>query len=405
MLDIKPTISALRRSKAGAFLLLIQIAIATAIVSNASFIVYDRVQYISQDTGYPEDEVFSFSLNTFGDVEDLSQQMEQTEQLLRNMPGVIDAVYVDSVPLSGSGSASSFANLPRDQNEQENYREVRAAYIGADEHIFEALGVEIAEGRGFLPSDVIVTNTRADLPPVAIVSRSFLDEMFPEGDGLGQHIFTGNMGAQIIGVVEKMKGPWLKDSRPDNLLLIPYAEASVYQNFIVRTKAQDRSEVIGKIEDLLLEQYNERVIINLRGMDESKARYNAADLLMVRMLIVLMVILVLVTALGIFGLTVFNISKRTKQIGTRRALGARKSAIVRYFLVENSLVCVLGLAVGITGAIGLGHFLMTEYSLPKLSLYYVVATAIGVFIISLLSVLIPANKAANISPSIATRTI
>ena len=90
-----------------------------------------------------------------------------------------------------------------------------------------------------------------------------------------------------------------------------------------------------EIENAMLENYSKRVINNIKGLDELKNEYTAKDRLMMRMLIVLITILVLITALGIFGLTLFNISKRTKQIGIRRALGARKSAIVSYFLVDD----------------------------------------------------------------------
>jgi putative ABC transport system permease protein len=117
------------------------------------------------------------------------------------------------------------------------------------------------------------------------------------------------------------------------------------------------------------------------------------------------VVLILVTALGIFGLTLFNISKRTKQIGTRRALGARKSSIVRYFIVENSLVCAAGLILGAIASVLLGQQLMQLYSVPALSMFYVLATALSVFLISILAVIGPARRAANISPSIATRSI
>ena len=131
----------------------------------------------------------------------------------------------------------------------------------------------------------------------------------------------------------------------------------------------------------------------------------AEDTLMMRMLVVLITILLLVTALGIFGLTLFNISKRTKQIGTRRALGARKSSIINYFLVENALICIAGLVLGVIAALILGQLLMQHFSIAALPLGYVVATAVMVFIMSLLAVFGPAKRAANISPSIATRTI
>lgn len=404
MLEIKPIFNAMRRSKAGAIMLLIQIAITTAIVSNASFIIYDRVQYLQQETGYPEDEIFHFAVQTFGKDVDLSQQFELTETTLRNIPGVINAVTMQEIPLSGGGSASSFGiNPTSDQGRQG--REVRSAYTYGDEHSLETMGVDLIAGRNFNQNEVIIAQNRDVLPTVAIVSKTFLEEIFPEGDGLGQTIYLGDMPLKIIGVVGKMMGPWLKDSRPDNLIVIPFVNAGVYQKVLVRADPEQRAQVMGQIEDILLKEYDQRVIVNLNGMDESKRRYNASDILMLRMLVVLITVLVLVTALGIFGLTVFNINKRTRQIGTRRALGARKSAIVRYFMVENGIICIAGLVIGSAAAVYMGTALLEHYSLPALDHSYIGMTAIFVLVVSLLSVLIPANRAANISPSVATRSI
>ena len=174
---------------------------------------------------------------------------------------------------------------------------------------------------------------------------------------------------------------------------------------MVRTEPGQRQSVMNRVEEAMLKNYNKRVISRIRGLDDDKESYMAEDTLMMRMLIVLITILVLVTALGIFGLTLFNISKRTKQIGTRRALGARKSAIISYFLVENAMICIVGLVIGVIAAVYLGQLLMQHFSIAQLDISYVLATALAVFAMSLLAVLAPAKRAANISPSIATRTI
>ena len=127
MLELRPIFNALLRSKAGALMLLFQIALTTAIVSNAAFIIYDRIQYLQQDTGYPEDEVFSFRVLTFGNDVDLVQRTELDEDMLRSIPGVIDAGFFQEVPLSGSGSASGFGIVSADQNTDEQQQSTRAA--------------------------------------------------------------------------------------------------------------------------------------------------------------------------------------------------------------------------------------------------------------------------------------
>jgi putative ABC transport system permease protein len=401
MLEIKPIFNSLLRSKAGAIMLLIQIAITTAIVSNAAFIAKDRIDFLSQETGYSEDEIFSFITMTFDKELDIVQKFEETETMLRNIPGVKNAALFNAAPLSGSGSATGLRLKPA----TETGLDVRTAYFQADENALDTLGVSLIEGRNFRADEVIVSANRDVYPKVIILTKALGLELFPEGNALGQTVYFGVIPLKVIGITEMMKGPWLKDSRPDNVSIIPYVSASMFQKIIVRTEPEQRAAIMRQVEDLMLQDHSKRVIIGLRGMDEGKNEQNASDTLMLRMLIVLSVVLIMITALGIFGLTVFNINKRTKQIGTRRALGARKSAIVRYFLVENAIICFFGVTIGSIAALLLGQLLLEQYEMPALNPTYVLVTTVLVFIASLLSVLMPASKAANISPSIATRSI
>lgn len=401
MLDIKPTFNALRRSKAGALMLLIQIAITTAIVSNAAFIINDRVQYLNQETGYVEEDIFRVGLLTFGSGVDLSQQFEADEEMIRNLPGVESAAMVNHMPLSGSGSATVYGVNPSGQDGMR----IRASRFVSDEYAIDTLGLSISEGRNFSSEERVLGDVEPNTPSVAIVSRSFIEQIYPDGDGLGKVIYDGNAPLKIVGIVDTMMGPWLRDAQAANVVISPTIRASANQNILVRTKPGERAAVMREIEENLLSAYNKRVIYGVQGMDVAKAEYNAQDLLMLRMLVSLIVVLVLVTALGIFGLTVFNINKRTKQIGTRRALGARKSSIVKYFLVENSMISVIGVSFGAVAAFYLGKLLLMHYSLPELDLSYVLGTTVFVMVISLLSVVFPASRAANISPSIATRSV
>ncbi|MDC8832156.1 ABC transporter permease [Alteromonas gilva] len=401
MLELKPILNALRRSKVGAILLLIQIAITTAIVSNAAFIIQDRLSYLQQETGYPEQDIFSLTILTFGKDRDLSQQFEEDEAMIRALPGVVDASLTNAVPLSGSGSATGIGLQP----EPEPVRNIRTGYLSGDEHMLTTLGVEVSEGRNFYPDEVVVTQDRTKVPNVAIASKAFLEEAYPDESGLGKVMYMGDRPFKIIGIVDSMKGPWLKDSRPDNVVIFPYTRAETYQKIMVRTEPGQRDAVMRIIEEKMLDAYDKRVISNVIALDENKRQYNASDTLMMRMLIVLIVVLVGVTALGIFGLTLFNISKRTRQIGTRRALGARKSDIIRYFLVENAVICLGGLLVGCIGAIAMGQQLLAQFSLPALDMWYVAGTAIMVLAMTLLAVISPARRAARISPSVATRSI
>ncbi len=401
MLELKPMISALMRSKIGAALLLIQVAITLAIVSNAAFMISDRLTYLNQETGYDEQAIFSVSVSTFDPSIDLIQQYAQDERDLRAIEGVIDAAMVNWVPLSGSGSSSSMHTVP----DPEIGSGVRASYFTTNEHLLNTLDATLIEGRNFYPEEVVHSDNYDTLPTKAIVTKDFAKELFPDTPALGQFLYQGNDAVEIIGIIDTIKGPWLNDSRPANVVIFPFNFSQPRSEFVVRTTPQQRAEVMAQVEQVLLKGESRRVIYGIQGLDESKASYMARDTLVMRMLVVLIVVLVLVTALGIFGLTLFNISKRTKQIGTRRALGARKSAIVRYFLIENTLVAGMGLVIGSMLAMVLGQQLMKVFSLPSLSFTFVLASALFMLIMSLVAAWGPALRAANVPPSVATRSI
>ncbi len=116
-------------------------------------------------------------------------------------------------------------------------------------------------------------------------------------------------------------------------------------------------------------------------------------------------LLLAISALGIFGLAAFNVSTRTKQIGTRRAIGARRFDIVRYFMVENWVITTAGVLAGCVLALLLGYWLSTVFELPRLKLYYLVAGVAVLWVIGLAAALWPARRAARVSPAVATRTV
>ncbi|PCK31345.1 ABC transporter permease [Pseudoalteromonas piscicida] len=399
MLELKPIINALLRAKVGAVLAILQLALTLAIVSNSLSIISERVTYLNKPTGYPEEAILTFNVMSFDESIDVNKQLIIDENTLKAIPGVIEAAGVSSVPLSGGGSNSGFSLTPEDG------KNISAGHMYGNEQVIRTMGVKLIEGRDFTANDVLISSEYARQPDVVIASKAFTDEIFGEGKGLGGTIYFGGAPLQVVGIVEQMVNSWPRFNNAERLIVFPMVNSDGFQKFLVRTEPKMRDEVMKKIESALLQDNPNRVITSIKGLDEVKARYNSKDVLMLRMLLVLIAALVTVTALGIFGLTQFNISKRTKQIGTRRALGARKSAIVRYFVVENLVVCAVGLVIGAVATIYLGQQLMSLYSVPPLEMSYIGITALGLIILSVVSVILPAKKAAGISPSIATRSV
>jgi putative ABC transport system permease protein len=147
------------------------------------------------------------------------------------------------------------------------------------------------------------------------------------------------------------------------------------------------------------------VILKMRSLEYIAANTYADDRAMAVYLGVVISLLLGISALGIFGLAAFNVSTRTKQIGTRRAVGARRTDILQYFLAENWLITSLGLVLGCVLALLLGYWLSTTFELPRLKLYYLLLGVVGLWIVSLAAAFRPARRASMVSPAIATRTV
>ncbi|HJQ36576.1 MAG TPA: FtsX-like permease family protein, partial [Thermoanaerobaculia bacterium] len=117
------------------------------------------------------------------------------------------------------------------------------------------------------------------------------------------------------------------------------------------------------------------------------------------------VVLVFITALGILGITSLAVSERTKQIGTRRALGATKGDILKHFLAENWIVTTIGLILGVIATYTLNFFLVSQLTDATMPWYLVGIGVVLLWINGLVATIPPALRAASVSPAIATRSV
>lgn len=399
MLHIKPIFSSLLRSKSGPILLLIQIILSVAIVANASFIIQERLALMQRDSGIKESEVLTLNLYNFDSSIDKTTQNKIDQQILRGLPNVIAATSTNMLPLSGGGWSSTL-NLGPDPDSAKSTPQF-AMYLGTD-HTIETLGLKLIEGRNFYPHEL---KDNLDSPSrLAIISSALAKAVWPDESALGKVLYEGK-DAQItvIGVVDKLQGAWIDSSDLENSIIqnVDYGGSS----YMVRAKPEHHAELKTAITAALLAENPNRVLDRFKSIEALKESSYRDHQLMITVLTMMVVLLLLITSLGLTGMVMFNIQRRTKQIGTRRALGAKKRDIISYFLVENYLICLAGGVLGGLLAIQLGQQLMKIYSLPMLALSYPILTVAGLFVVTTLAVYLPARKAANISPATATRSV
>jgi putative ABC transport system permease protein len=401
-METRPILSALLRNRAGAILVSLQIALTLAIVVNAVFLTIQRIEKIGRPTGMDDQNIFSFSATGFEKDFDFKAMVRDDLALLRQMPGVIDAAPMQQIPLSGSGNSSGFFSLPDKKGEQSP-----ANIYPTDEHGVHALGAKLSAGTTFDATAVeFRPYSEQGLPPVAIVSQGFASALFPKQAALGKVFYDdASKPYKIVGVIEHMHGSWVSWDKVDRVMLSPMIRPEQGTRYIVRTAPGEIDRVMAAAEAALRKRDPNRVIGKLRKMSQQKQASYAGDSVMAVTLSVVTGLVLIFSALGIFGLATFNVNTRTRQIGTRRAVGARRRDIVRYFMTENWFVTTLGVVAGCGLALGVGFWLSTHNGLPRLDLYYLVAGVLGLWAVGQLAAWQPSLKAAKVSPAMATRTV
>ena len=140
-------------------------------------------------------------------------------------------------------------------------------------------------------------------------------------------------------------------------------------------------------------------------MPETRRLSYLDDSAMVSILTFVVTLLTIITGLGIVGLASFNVSRRTKQIGTRRALGASRAAILRYFMLENFIVSSVGVVAGALMAVSLNMWMASRFEMAPMQGYLVPVAMLSLWLVGQLAVAGPARRASRVSPAVATRTV
>ena len=408
MLQIKPILAALKRHKAGTVLIAMQIALTLAIVCNAIFIIHQRLDRVQRPTGMVESDLMAIQTRFVGTEETKAGPLVKADLVaLRQLPGVQDAVALNSYPLRGGGWSTGV----RTDVDAKNSKAHTTQYFG-DEHALPTMALKLIAGRNFRTDEIVEADPQAvPDPAVIIVSKALADKMYPEGSALGKAIYIGDSKSPstIVGIVERLQVPWngtWSDSFYENSLIQPVQLTSAFTNYLIRTKPGQLADVLKAAPAALVKANRMRVIPSERGVRSfAQVREYAykGDRGMAILMGVVCLVLLGITAAGIVGLTSFWVGQRRKQIGVRRALGARKIDILHYFQIENLVIASVGAVIGLLLAIGLNLLLMHHFEMERLPVAYVLAGIVMVLALGQGAVFVPARRASNVPPVVATR--
>ncbi|KPF48462.1 ABC transporter permease [beta proteobacterium AAP121] len=405
-MDIAPIFSTLRRHKTAAALIVLEIALTSAIVCNALHLITTRVTQLQTPTGLVEDELVVLSARGTGSGGDADGITAQDLQALRALPGVKAATLSNQVVYANSSNNTSIGLEPG-----QHQTRMSAANYSASEGFIQTLGLKFVEGRDFRPEEYqlrSVVNQQAN--PVigqVIINRSLAQRLWPGQSALGQKLYAfGDNALTVVGVLEQLPHPHpvRTPDRKDYAMLLPVKPAYYGGPYLLRTEPAQREAVL-KAATAALERVDAtRVVSKPRLLTEMRSEYYAQDRAMVGLMGGVIVALMVVTAFGIVGLASFWVQQRTRMIGTRRALGATRAQIRGYFQLENFLLASVGIVLGLAGAVALNQLLMQLYALPQLPLHYLPVAALALWALGQVAVLGPARRAAALPPVQALRS-
>lgn len=402
-MGLRPTVSALMRNKTGPLLVALQIAVTLAIVINSLFIIMQRIEKMNRDPGIDVDNVIVAYVRGFGADFDVAASVANDIDLVKSIPGVHAATVTNHAPLSGSGSGTGLRIVP-----DETLDPVSTARYRWSEEGLAALGVELTRGRNFFAEEVnyILPASNPPAPPSVLVTEELATALFGDEDALGKTVYWGSLEpSTIVGIIGRMHGSWVNWDKLGSVVIQPGKPLYTSNTYIIRVEPGMRDELIPLIEQKLGESNRQRVVKRVRALEDMAADSYRQDRGMAIILSIVISLLICLMVLVVAGLASFHVSQRTRQIGTRRALGATRSHIIREFLLENWMISVVGALLGAILTVGVAYWLEVSFNLTRLDWRYLPAGIAVLWVVSSLAVFEPARRAAAVPPAVATRSV
>ena len=398
-------------------LVVVQAALSVVLVAGAVLMVQSLRKLEHQNFGFQSDQRYILHVDhAFAGLppEELAGRYRELEQKMRSIPRVITASYSMYSPLGGDNWNTSVYVLGRTHLTGEHGDYSSWLRVGPD--YFATIGTRLLRGRTINEQDT-PTSTR-----VAVVNEQFAKKFFKDEDPIGKHFGANDSrhtsDFEVVGVVEdaKYQDPH-GDARPRYFLPylqdVQYSEPSVTSGQIKSQRIQSiQLHVAGKPENLestvrreLAELDPDLTVIRMISFGEQVSEAFNQERLLARLTTLFGLLALTLASVGLYGVTAYAVEQRTREIGIRIAVGARRENVVAMVLGGAFRQVGLGLAIGIPLALLAGWLISSQ--LYEVKGYDPMALGLAAFslaVCALVAGLVPAKRAASIEPMQALRT-
>ena len=387
-------------------LVVAEVALSLTLLIGAGLMIRSLWSLHGVDPGFEMQSVATMSISVpaakFADVTQQTSFYEEVLRRVRTLPGVQAVGLVDDLPLSGGGSHEPIAiegqpALPMSEQPEVDVRVISAGYMSA-------MRTPVVRGRDFNDSDVM------GRPAVALISQSMANRFWPNQDPIGKHLtitFAPTASREIIGIVKDVKLDALNETRPNATLYTPitqvYPEAgAAWRSFgmtLVARAQGNPNNLVSSIKNAIHQIDPDRPVLDVKTMEDVVAESLSPQRFNMLLLAAFAGLALLLAAVGIYSVLAYAVRQRVREIGLRMALGAQISDVLRLVVVEGMKPTMVGLAIGILGALALGRVLSSMiFGVSTRDVTTYASVSVLLVCAALFASLIPAWRATKVDP-------
>jgi putative ABC transport system permease protein len=381
-----------------------EIALALPLLVGAGLMINSFVRLSKVDPGFDPERILTvrLSLPTLRYPRNEPAVPGFADELLRrvrSLPGVRSAAVTTNLPLDAALGSNNF-NLERHPTTPGESEPV-AEYMQVSSDYFRTMGIPLVEGRSFAESD------EPDGPLVMVVSRAVAESHFPGENPIGMRLKTGGCTecpwTTIVGVVGDVKDHGLgADGIP--AMYVPFQQEWDHEMHVVLRTDVEPESLAAAVRREVRDIDPELALSQVGTMEELAARSTGQSRYRMTVLGAFAAVALLLAAVGIYGVTAYAVSRRTREIGIRVALGAGRGEIVRLVLAQGMVPSLVGVGVGVVASFALTRFVSSMlFGVSDMDPTTFVAVVVVLTGVALAACYIPARRALAVDPLVALR--
>ena len=388
-----------------------EVALSLMLLVGAGLMIRSLWQLRAVDAGFDPHNILTMTMvvtgNKYSRPIDEIAFYDRVLSKVRALPGVTSAGLIDTLPISQDGSHQPVAIEGRPAQAMSEQPEIDTRSISAG--YLNTMHIPLRRGRDFSSADA------PDRPATAIINESMAKRFWPNEDAIGKHLtMTFNPGKvrEVIGIVGDIKLTGLDTASSDATIYLPMSQTSVapYEDWrpfamqlAVRATSQP-ANLTSAVTAAIHSIDSTQPVVDVMTMDDVIASSLSQRRFSMLLLAAFAILALLLAAVGIYSVLSFAVRRRVREIGIRVALGAEMKDILRLVVTEGMKPALLGLALGVAGALALGRVVASFiYGIAAYDPLTFAAVAMLLGAVALLASIIPAYRAARIEPTRALR--